>query len=104
MENHIDQARKKSRIFNRETQRKGRTMYFAILRWSREHYLLASFRYIAERDTFVNHSEFRKANANEVKELNKETCKLCRRYEKAVYDQDGIRVAYIHSLYRNAIA
>lgn len=78
--------------------------YFAILKGSSRYYLLVAFKYRNERDTFVNHSEFRIANHSEVKTLNIKTNKLCRTNEKAVYDQDGVRVAYLHSLYRNAIA
>lgn len=78
--------------------------YFAILKGNDRHYLLVAFKYRTERDTFVNHSEFRMASHNEVKTLNINANKLCRANEKAVYDQDGVRVAYLHSLYRNAIA
>ena len=78
--------------------------YYATLKGNEKFYLLVAFRYKNERDTFVNHSEFRKANAAEINRLNEKVPRLCRKCEKAVYDQDGVRVAYLRSLYKGALA
>ena len=78
--------------------------FFATLKGNDKYYLLVAFKYKMERDTFVNHSEFRIANCGEVSKMSDKVYRLCRANEKAVYDQDGVRVAYLHSLYKGAIA
>ena len=78
--------------------------YFATLKGNDKFYFLVSFKHKNERDTFINHSEFRAANHKEISNLNQKVCRLCRTNEKAVYDQNGIRVAYLHSLYKAALA
>ena len=79
-------------------------MYFAILKGSEKYHLLVGFRYRAERDTFVKYSEFRNIKKCELETLGGKSERLCRKCEKAVYDQDGVRVAYIRSLYKPAMS
>lgn len=81
-------------------------MHFAICRRGKNRdgnqHMLVGFEYLAERNTFVKYSEFEKADKHELNKLSGESERLCRQCEKMVYNQDGMKVAYIDSLYKPA--
>ena len=81
-------------------------MYYAILNnpFNRRNFLMVAFDYMAERDTFVAHSEFVKVPSAKVQRMSKHVAQLCYNHQRLVFDQDGVRVAHLKSLYVGAAA
>lgn len=77
-------------------------MFYAMLGNKRQH-LIVAFDYANERDTFVERTEFVKVKTEQVKmRVAPNVARLCYNNRRAVYDHNGVRVAYLHSLYKSA--
>lgn len=76
-------------------------MYFAILFGEKRKYMLVKFNVKAERETFVNHSNFMEINTAQVRKyIDSKVFHLCNGNNRVVYDNNGVRIGRIDSLYK----
>ena len=76
-------------------------MYFAILKHNNRQYFVVGFHDTNERDTFIKNAGFEKLPCDKIYRLNnKEVIRKCRANERVVFDQNGMLVTRINSLYK----